>query len=132
MEKKVSLKRIKPTDEALKALSDLYCDEAYFQEDLESLKNEIENNRSMLFIMLIDSACIGYTLCRIDGRDFVVVCSKAKARQDLTKQVLPGFEQLAKQFGCKYMRIHTARKGLIKKLTKQNYKFNEIVMKKEI
>lgn len=94
------------------------------------LKEQVDNGAS-LFSLANNSEIIGYYVLRIDhliehSEGVIIAAVGNVAELDLTLAALPLIE---KQFiGCKYIRIHTARAGLVKKLSAAGYQPLEFVM----
>lgn len=99
---------------------------------VSELKKEIERRDSALFsVSRIGSENpLGFYVLRKDGDEGVIVAAGGRAGFSLVDAVLPIAE---KQFiGVKTIRIHTARKGLAKKLKQQGYREQEIVLTKRV
>lgn len=87
-----------------------------------------------LFEVREGAALAGYYLLRVDqteeGPEGVLVAGVGRAGADLTANLFPIIE---KQFiGCVSMRVHTARPGLIRKLSRRAYEPVEFVLRKKL
>jgi hypothetical protein len=95
------------------------------------LKAQIDDDGAQLFTVSNDQKIVAYYVLRIDqliehSEGVIIAAAGMCEGVDLTAEVLPVIE---KQFiGCKYIRIHTARPGLVKKLTNSGYNPLEFVM----
>lgn len=133
--------------ENVKEMNDLiiknvaWCDEAalMFIDAVDNchvadLKAQV-NNGATLFKVTANKSLVGYYILRID--DFIahseavlVAGVGSHPGINLTDSIIPVIEQ---QFtDCKYLRIHTARSGLVKKLSHLGYEPQEFVMRKQI
>ena len=128
-------------DERIKAFNVPWCDEAaeiltaaVEHCHIADLKLQVENGAS-LFKLTQGDLLIGYYVLRVDTlaehSEAVLVAGAGKHPEiDLTAAIIPVIE---KQFtGCKYIRIHTARAGLVKKLTALGYQPQEFVLRKAL
>ena len=67
------------------------------------------------------------------ARELVIVAAAGRIPGvDLTRHVLPAIEDLARSLGCQSVRLHTMRKGLIRKTVRHGYMLSEIVMRKAL
>lgn len=78
---------------------------------------------------------VGFTVYSVieneRGAEFLSVVSWGQG-VSLTEEVIPLLEDIARQLGCRSMRLHTCRPGLIEKLLKQNWFCSEIIMRKAL
>ena len=100
---------------------------------LDEVKRQVECGAALLF----DGRRAGKRICafvlRIDelaaGPQGVIVAAAGDGEGvNLTDSVLPVIERMF--IGCTSVRIHTARRGLAKKLLQRGYAFEEIVLTK--
>lgn len=100
---------------------------------LADLKHEVNTGVAVLFKVEDNAQLVGYYLLRVEEfqahSEAVLVAGVGKHPDiNLTDIIIPMIEQ---QFlGCKYLRIHTARSGLIKKLSNMGFEPQEFVMRK--
>ena len=93
------------------------------------------NSGATLFKVTSNGLLVGYYILRIDEfiahSEAVLVAGVGNHPViNLTDSIIPVIE---KQFiACKYLRIHTARSGLVKKLAHLGYEPQEFVMRKQI
>lgn len=95
------------------------------------IKQQVDDEGAQLFSVSRDGVIIGYYVLRVDYLvehcEGVIIAATAYGKDiDLTVEVLPSIEQQFK--GCKFIRIHTARAGLVKKLAASGYMPLEFVM----
>lgn len=101
---------------------------------VEELRHQVAHG-AVLFDVLVDGAQCGAVVLRIDhtadGPEGVIVAAAAEVRGvDLVAAVLPSLEF---QFsGVRAIRVHTARRGLVKKLSQCGYEPSEIVLRKSV
>lgn len=98
------------------------------------LSQEIAEKKCELWVIQTpQKEILGYFITRIDWDDFVIVCGTSlKPKIDLTRLVVPAFEEVAKKVKCRRLRIHAKRKGIERKLLKMDYSVEAVVMFKEI
>lgn len=95
------------------------------------IKQQIDDEHAQLFRVDKGFQFIGYYVLRIDylteHNEGVIIAAVGKDSSiDLTLEIIPAIE---KQFiGCKFLRIHTARPGLVKKLNAIGFNPLEFVM----
>lgn len=101
---------------------------------IQDLKNQVECGAT-LFKLTLNDELIGYYILRIDNLNQwseAVFVAGAGNHQDFdvtTTAVLIAETQV---LNCKYLRIHTARAGLAKLISKIGFDVEEIVMRKEL
>lgn len=99
------------------------------------LMRQIDEAGARLFEVIAESGRVGFYLLRVDrtanGAEGVIVAAAGGlGGVDLVELILPAIE---KQFiGCGVVRIHTARPGLAKKLSRVGYTSGEIVLRKTL
>lgn len=102
---------------------------------LDDVKAQVEQGAALFVVQDDDAETVCAFVLRIDRfatyDEGVVVAAGGNAPGvDLTAVVMPWIE---KRFtGCKSLRIHTERVGLVKKLVRQGYTGVEYVVKKEL
>ncbi len=100
---------------------------------VEDLAGQVQSGAAVLFKVERGGAVVAFYILRIDqlpsGNEGVLVAAGGRDDFDLTANMLPHIER---QFsGCRWIRIHTARPGLVRKLTtKHGYGAAEMVMRK--
>lgn len=103
--------------------------------DVENIKAQVVEDGASVYKVMRDQVLVGFFVTRIDSlkthdEGVLVAATGFDNQADLTKTILPEIEN--KIFsGCKSVRIHTARPGLIKKLSSGGYKPLEFVMTKD-
>lgn len=99
---------------------------------LDELKNQSEAGVCQVVYVRRDGRVAGAVLMRIDvtstGAQGVMVA--AAGDLDLMPVCMPHLEKMFR--GVNSIRVHTARPGLVKKLTAMGYKPTEIVLRKEV
>jgi hypothetical protein len=83
-----------------------------------------------------DGTPVGWTVYGIEnheqGREMLSVASYGQGKGNLTRAIIPKLEGVARGEGCKTIRLHTIRPGLVEQLLKQGWFVSEIVMRKEL
>jgi len=86
--------------------------------------------------LIEDGENIGFTVFAIvdhdRGKEFLTIACYAKGKSDVSANITPILEGIAKARGCSTMRMHTMRTGLVKKLSKDDWFVSEIIMRKEL
>ena len=101
---------------------------------IDDLKDQVGYGAS-LFRLTVNDELLGYYILRIDHLKYwseaVYVAGAGKNSDfDLPKlSVLMAEKQIQ---NCKYLRIHTARAGVVRKLTQLGYKPEEFILRKEL
>lgn len=77
----------------------------------------------------------GAVLCRVDpeewGAEFVIVAAVGRLPGvDLTASCLPALEGVARKLGCRGLRFHTDRPGLVAKARRFGYRPHTTVVRK--
>lgn len=103
--------------------------------DIADIKRQVLHEGALLFRASHGGALLGYYVLRADklerGFDGVIVAAAGRHPDfDLTASIVPLIEQQFKD--CRAIRIHTARAGLIKKLSGMGYQPQEFVMRKSL
>lgn len=102
-------------------------------DSLPAIAAQAENG-APLFRVAADGEAIGYYLLRVDylpeGAEGVIVAAAGRPGFDLAEMCLPYIEGQFK--GCKSLRVHTARPGLVRKLAGVGWRPMEFVMKKDL
>lgn len=106
-------------------------------ETMAGVQAGLDRGEFELLDILEDGKDIGFTIFAIvdhdGGKEFLSIASYAAGRGDVTAEVMPLIEGVAKARACKTIRLHTMRTGLVEKLSKNlNWYVSEIVMRKEI
>lgn len=102
---------------------------------INGLRYLVETGTAKLFEVLDDcylrAAVVLQIVPQANGLEGVIVAAGGKlSGVSLTRQVLPAIENLFT--GCCGIRIHTARRGLIRELQKQGYAMTQVVLTKGI
>ncbi len=100
-------------------------------------RREVEAERLGVISVQGDGDPVGVIFWRIEagdcGSEFVVVAAAgALPGCDLVASVLPALEVLAAKAGCAWLRAHTARPGLVRKLAGLGFRAEEVVLRKEL
>lgn len=128
-QKSLVVKNCQWSDDAAQVLSAAidYC-------HIDDLKSQVESG-AQLFSVEQDHCTIGYYILRVDAliHGFEGVIVAIAGRTSSINLIDALYSTLEKQFtGCNSLRVHTARCGLIKKLTKIGFTPQEFVMRKEL
>ena len=101
---------------------------------IEDIKEQVLNGAQLFKVVNQYVETVAAFVLRVDHMTHesqgVVVAAGGRAEVDLTVHVLPAIERMFK--GCKRLRIHTERVGLVKKLAKQGYDGAEFVLIKDL
>lgn len=102
--------------------------------DILDLKNQVDNGAT-LWRLAKGKELVGYYILRVEKlatcfEGVLVAAAGNHPDIDLTQVMVPLIERQFK--GCDYLRIHTARAGLIKKLTSIGFAPQEFVMRKRL
>jgi len=101
----------------------------------EDLRRQIENEGARLFEVIAEGQRVAFYMLRVDrdsrGNVGVIVAGAGSmAGFDLVVNIVP---QIERQFiNCHSVQFHTARPGLVKKMTRQGYGAVEMVLRKKI
>lgn len=128
---KIDLKLIQWSPEVEAYLSRVETDVS-----LDWAKQCAETGDKLIGVM-VDGELRGVFMIRLEtsdnGKEMSVLWGAGHASGiDLTREVLPEIERIAKEFACKAVFFLTRRKGLISKAESIGYQYYETVMKKAI
>ena len=106
-------------------------------EGLADIERSVDNGRAAVFTLYRGSERIGSAACMIQafagGREFVIVAAGASnLGRSLIPEVLPTLEEFAVENGCDFVRVHTRRPGLVRRLTAAGYDAGETVLRKRV
>lgn len=107
-------------------------------ESAAAIQGGIEDGKFKLLDVNEDGQRVGFAVYALEahaqGREFLVVACQGKSKTgDLSMAISAKLEDLAREFGCQTIRLHTMRTGLVKKLTENaDWFVSEIVMRKEL
>lgn len=109
-------------------------------EHMSYIVEKVRSGEFTLLDVFEDGQRVGWTIYSIEenelGKEFLSVASygKSNSGQDLSANIIPILEGLAKEKACKSIRLHTLRPGLVKKLSSPEigWFLSEYVMRKEI
>lgn len=98
---------------------------------LEAVACQVESGKASLFAVEVGGEVVGAFVLRVEGTEGVIVAAAGRLDGvDLAPTILPHAETLFR--GCRSVRVHTARPGMAKLLTRQGYAAQEIVLRKEL
>lgn len=101
------------------------------QRTVDRIILDVTTGAATLFVARLSGVAVLAYVLSVEGRQGVVqVAAGSLPGVDLTSVVLPEIEK--KFIGCDSVRIHTARPGLAKKLSKQGYAAKEIILVKSL
>lgn len=100
-----------------------------------TLRDLVETDCGRLYAIMADGEMVGAYVLRVQaketGMEGVVVAAGGKLPgHSLIRSVLPAIESYQLS-GCDWVRIHTARRGMVRELSRHGYQIREIVMSKE-
>lgn len=102
---------------------------------VETLKRLVKKRQAQLFEVLAGSYVVACYVLQIEQRDNgaegVIVAAGGKLQGvSLLRTVLPHIER---QFiGCRWLRVETARKGILRELGKYGFQPKQVLMLKEL
>lgn len=104
---------------------------------LEDIAGQVRRGNASLFRVSSQEKLVGYYVVRIDslnvGDELVIIAGAGKLPDfDLVAVMLPILEAQAEISGCKSVRIHTNRKGMVNKISRRGFCFSEWVFRKEL
>lgn len=102
---------------------------------VRTLEALCDNGDAALYEVVSGDVVVAAGVFRVDvqelGDDLVIVAAGGKLPgYSLIRSLLPHLEKIFTT--CRWVRVHTARRGMIKELSKLGYKGREVVMAKEI
>lgn len=104
--------------------------------DKDYLEKGVESGEFRALEIVEDGQPVGVTIFKMidrpGGKECLSVATHADGETDTTKHAMPILEEFAKSEGCKSIRLHTVRTGLVEKLTASGWYVSEIVMRKEL
>ncbi len=104
---------------------------------LEWFHRQVETDNLMIEGVWADEELIGAIFWRVEtgdrGQEFVIVAASGELPGvDLIRSVLPTFETMARRAGTAFIRVHTARPGLVRRLGSMGYRPEEVVLRKAV
>jgi len=125
------------SNEAAEMLGDLFDPRQPF--GVSDLGLLVEAGDALLFAVYAPNGPLaGYAVARFEptphGAVFVVMAAKAKclAGVNYIQHLTPVWEELARASGCRFMRFHSARKGMGRALKPHGFEETETVYTKEL
>lgn len=107
------------------------------QETLSEIKDGLaDGSFTICDVVHPDGQTVGWTIYTIidrpNGKEFLSVASIGQAAENLTAEIIPILEGIAREHHCSTIRLHTLRPGLVKKLFSLGWLASEIVMRKQL
>lgn len=104
---------------------------------IADVKRQVKTGCASLFKVETPDRLVGFYVVRIDqlsaGDELVIIAAAGRLPGvDLIAVMLPTFEAQAVMSDCKSVRIHTNRRGMVKKIARRGYGFSEWVFRKEL
>ncbi|WP_269526500.1 hypothetical protein [Coraliomargarita parva] len=105
-------------------------------ESMHALEKQVQSGECTLAGVFEEGQEVGWTIFKVieedHGRELLSVASRGNSKSDLSNEIIPILEDIARQYGCRSIRLHTMRTGLVQKLIKLDWFVSEVVMRKEI
>ena len=105
-------------------------------ESMRTLEAQIESGDATLAGVFENGKEVGWTVFKVIeehyGKELLSIASHGHSKADLSNEIIPILEDIAKQYNCKSIRLHTMRTGLVQKIIKLDWFVSELVMRKEI
>lgn len=101
-------------------------------------RREWETQALIVWQVAFDGEAIAHFATRLDAdalaqKELVIVAAGGRhPKIQLLATVLPFLEKMAVDLGCKAVRIHTARRGMMRQLAGRDYRETEIVFRKDL
>lgn len=133
MSQQINLRQVEWTAAAEQVLQPVVAD---CEGGIEDLRRQVETGAG-LFEVTEGEGLVGYYVLRVDtlaaGRELVVVAGAGRLTGvDLLAVMLTVIEAQARATGCRWLRIHTNRKGMYKRLPALGYMPAEVVYRKDV
>lgn len=106
-------------------------------ECMATLVEDVKAGEYEVLQMLHNGKQVGHIIYKVEqgdhGSEFLIVAATATdPTAQLTENILPLIEDLARRMNCRTMRLHTMRLGLVAKAMEQGWHTSEIVLRKEL
>ena len=101
-------------------------------------RREWETQALIVWQVVFDGEAIAHFATRLDAdalmrKELVIVAAGGRHPQiKLMETVLPFLERMGADLACKAVRIHTARRGMMRQLAGRDYQETEIVFRKDL
>jgi len=130
----LTLSRVAWSETAARILAPVCADEPG---GLGDVAVQVQTGTASLFKVDAQERLVGFYVVRIDqltaGDELVIVAAAGRLPGvDLIAVMLPTFEAQAVLSDCGAVRIHTNRKGMVKKIARRGYGFSEWVFRKKL
>lgn len=104
---------------------------------VENIRRQVEGGAAQVFKVIAGAELVGYYVLRVDtvaaGKELVVIAGAGGLPGvPLLQVMLPAIEAQAVESGCRWVRIHTSRRGMYKQLPRLGYQPAEVVYRKEV
>ncbi|WP_299394634.1 hypothetical protein [Pelagibius sp.] len=103
---------------------------------LDWYRGEVKAGRLAVYGAHLGRQRVGTVLLRYEqldkGREMVIVAAAGYSRADLVALFLPRLETIARLYGCRSVRFHTVRAGLVRKAQRRGYAPVDIVLRKVV
>jgi hypothetical protein len=107
----------------------------------EFLRAMVADGRAKLADVLTDAGRVGFLIYAVTNfsganaqKEMVLIAAMGDdaEHKDLTSEFLPQIEILAQSLGCKTVRFHTMRPGLVAKVRAHGYRVSEMILRKTL
>lgn len=100
----------------------------------EVVANAVRSGLARLFYVEREGARVGAVVCEFDAAagELIVIAAHGRDREKLTQTYFDLVEDLARKSGCKSVRFHTMRPGLVRRALSAGWRASEIVMRKAL
>lgn len=100
----------------------------------EVLRSRIASGTAHVAEIVTASGAVGFIVYSLAfaGREFVLVAGYGRDGRNLTDEVKPQVEALARSLGCSSVRFHTMRPALVLAAVAAGYHVGEIILRKHL
>jgi hypothetical protein len=100
----------------------------------EVIRAKIANGAARVAEIVTPSGLVGFIVYSLafNGRELVLVAGYGRDGRNLTDEIKPHAEALARSLGCSSLRFHTMRPGLVRAAVAAGYHVGEIILRKHL
>lgn len=103
----------------------------------ENLLDLVTRGAAQLCRLVTPSGCVGFVVFDVEESkgcppELVILAASGRDGTDLTEAMGPAFERIGAKHGCRTIRFHTMRPGLIKKARSLGYRVSEVIMRRDL
>ena len=102
----------------------------------EFLRKKVEIGTAKVAEIRTDSGVVGFAVYSVvpmhGAQEFVLIAAFGRDHRDLTAELSPQIDLLARSLGCVSVRFHTMRPGAVSKGIAAGYHVSEIILRKHL